>query len=183
MDNETKIFRHGFIDDTVLALKLDNDNTEYVVFFNDDKHQKIKENSLDTIKDYLKDKYEGGLKSKIIDNDIFSKTFPSTWNRPIINSDSFSPDNYPELKSELDILNSKLQHLVSKKFTSDIILAYSEKRTVSGELSKFNPQLLELLKNQKLPIELIDKIFAEHKYKSKFLEEYREYLRTQIVQE
>jgi hypothetical protein len=183
VNNETKIFRHGFIDDIVLALKLDNDNSEYVVFFNDDKHHKIKENSLNTIKDYLKDQYEKGLVQKITVNDTFSKTFPSTWNKNILNSDSFSPDNYPELKGQLELLNKKLQHLTSKKYASDIILAFSEKRTVSCELSKFNTQLLELLKEQKLPIALFDKIFAEHKLKTAFLNDFREFLRANIAAE
>ena len=181
VENETKIFKHGFIDDTILALKLDNDESEYVVFFNDDKHHKIKDNSLNTIKDYLKVKYEGGLAKKVMHHDVFSKTFPLNWNQPIIKADSFSIEYYPELKGELELLNDKLQHLITKKFTADIILAFSEKRTISGELSKFNTQLLELLKDQKLPIALIDKIFAEHKFKTTFLNDFREYLRSNIV--
>jgi hypothetical protein len=180
VEQETKIFKHGFIDDTVLALKLDNDKSEYVVFFNDDVHDKIGDNSLNTIKDYLQDKYNGGLVKKIISNDTFSKTFPTHWPNPVVVAETFNQENYPELENVLEVINEKISNINTTDHAAQIVIAYSEKRSVPADLSKYNKELLDLLNNQKLPIAFLDKIFAGHKFKPAFIEEFKEYLQSRI---
>ncbi len=180
VDQKTKIFKHGFIDDTVLALKLDNDKSEYVIFFNDDAYDRIGDNSLNTIKDYLQDKYNGGLVKKIISNETFSKTFPTNYSGPVIVSETFTQENYPELENVLVVINEKISYINTTDHAAQIIIDYSEKRSVAADLSKFNEELLHLLNSQKLPIALLDKLFAEHKFKPEFLAEFKEYLKSRI---
>jgi hypothetical protein len=177
---ETKIFKHGFIDDTVLALKLYNDKSEYVIFFNDDAYDKIGDNSLNTIKEYLQDKYKVGLVKKIKSNDMFSKTFPTHYSGPVIVSETFNQENYPELENVLEVINKKISYINTTDHAAQIIIDYSEKRSIAADLSKYNKELLNLLNNQKLPIALLDKLFSEHKFKHEFLSKFKEYLKSRI---
>jgi hypothetical protein len=179
--DEPLIFKHSFIDDTVLALKLDNDKSEFVVFFNEKEEKRFKDNTLNTIRHYLKDRVKDNLPEGPIVHDRFSKTYPTHWSEPIIISASFSIDNFPELEGQIGIINDKIGYLKTKSHAVEILIAYCEKRSVPVEISKFNKEFLEHLNNQKFPIALIDKIFKEHKYRVDFTEEFKEYLREQIV--
>jgi hypothetical protein len=175
------IFKHSFIDETVLALKLDNDKSEFVVFFNENAQDRFKDNTLYTIRHYLKDKVKDNLPGGPIDDDRFSKTYPIHWSNPIHISASFNIEFYPELEGEIAIINEKIGDLKTKSHAVEILIAYCEKRSVPVEISKFNKEFLEHLNNQKFPIALIDKIFKEHKFYTDFTSEFKEYLREQIV--
>jgi hypothetical protein len=175
------IFKHSFIDDTVLALKLDNDKSEFVVFFNENAQDRFKDNTLNTIRHYLKDRVKDNLPAGPIADDRFSKTYPTNWSEPIIISTSFSIDNFPELEGQIGIINEKIGYLKTNSHVAEIVIAYCEKRSVPVEVSKFNKEFLEHLNNQKFPIALIDKIFKEHKYRVDFIEEFKTFLKTQIV--
>jgi hypothetical protein len=175
------IFKHSFIDDTVLALKLDNDKSEFVVFFNENAQDRFKDNTLNTIRHYLKDRVKDNLSEGPIEQDRFSITYPTHWSLPIHISASFNIENFPELGGELAIINGKVGYLKTKSHAGEILIAYCEKRSVPAEISKFNKEFLEHLNNQKFPIALIDKIFNEHKHYSDFTSEFKEYLKERIV--
>ncbi len=55
MKQESYLFRHGFIDENVLALKIDSKN-EYAFLANESKYEK-ELNSIDSIQKFLNDKY------------------------------------------------------------------------------------------------------------------------------
>lgn len=179
-DEIARTFKYSFIDDTVLALKLDNNNSEFVLFFNESAESRFKDNTLTTIKNYLNDRVKINISRHLIDNDIFSQTFPTQWSESICISDTFTSGNYPKLEHELDVIKDKIQFLNTKSHAAEIFIAYCEKRSVSTEISKFNKPLLEHLNNQKFPIALIEKIFKEHRNKPVFLQEFKFFLQQQI---
>jgi len=61
VDNSKLLFRHGFIDENILALKLDS-NSEYALFVNENNNE-YELNSLDAINSFLKRKYLFGYAS------------------------------------------------------------------------------------------------------------------------
>jgi len=68
-DNTKLLFRHGFIDENILALKLDS-NSEYALFVNENNNE-YELNSLDAINSFLKRKYLFGYaSSEIKDNHV-----------------------------------------------------------------------------------------------------------------
>ena len=54
------LYEHGFMDDSVLALKVENFQNQYALFVNEDK---IEQNTIETFKKYLEDKYKNKLNS------------------------------------------------------------------------------------------------------------------------
>lgn len=179
-DEIRRTFKYSFIDDTVLALKLDNNNSEFIIFFNENAQDRFKDNTLNTIKNYLNDRVKINISRHLIENDVFSQSFPTQWSEPIYVSDTFTLGNYPKLEYELDVIKDKIQFLKTKSHAAEIFIAYCEKRSVSVEISKFNKPLLEHLNNQKFPIALIEKIFKEHRNKPIFLQEFKIFLQQQI---
>lgn len=65
LKDQSYLFRHGFFDENILALKVDSKN-EYAVLINENRHQ-IELNSISEVNDFLKNKY---LLNPVIPNKI-----------------------------------------------------------------------------------------------------------------
>jgi hypothetical protein len=174
--DDASVFKHSFIDDTVLALKLESDRSEFVVFVNENASERLHDNTLNSIRNYLRDKVRLGISGDIIAGDKFSITYPKEHSAQIHISTSFNCKYFPELEEHIAIINEKIGFLKTKSQVAEILIAYCEKRSVPSKISKFNKEFLEHLNNQKFPIALIDKIFKAHQSNSNFTSEFKEYL-------
>jgi hypothetical protein len=178
--NNALVFKHSFIDETVLALKLDNHSSEFVVFVNENASERLHDNTLNSIRDYLRDQVRLGISGDIIARDKFSITYPNEHSAQIHISTSFNSKYFPELEEHISIINEKIGFLKTKSQVAEILIAYCERRSVPTKISKFNKEFLEHLDNHKFPIALIDKIFKAHQSNSNFTSEFKDYLRANI---
>lgn len=64
-ENESYLFKHGFFDENILALKVDG-NIEYAVFVNENKYDG-ELNSIEKIIDFLKNKYLSENNTRVIE--------------------------------------------------------------------------------------------------------------------
>lgn len=178
--NQGWVFNHCFIDDKVLALKLENDRSEFVVFVNENAFERLHDTTLNSIRDYLRDQVRLGVSGEIIAGNKFSITYPKEHSAQIHISTSFNSKYYPELEEHISIINDKIGFLKTKIQVAEILIAYCERRSVPSKISKFNKEFLEHLNNHKFPIALIDKIFKAHQLNSNFTSEFKDYLRANI---
>jgi hypothetical protein len=87
------LFKHGFFDENILALKLDS-TEEYAVFVNENKYDG-ELNSIDRVFDFLKSKYLNPL----------IKTTIETSTREIINTDDIEPQKkYIQIETDKGII-------------------------------------------------------------------------------
>ncbi|HEY0298846.1 MAG TPA: hypothetical protein VGB84_06465 [Arachidicoccus sp.] len=78
------IFKHGFFDENILAMKIDGLN-EYVFFINESKSI-VELNSIENVENFLVNKYMNNGTSKIIIDDLPLETLPNFKIDTIINS-------------------------------------------------------------------------------------------------
>lgn len=71
LEGNSYLFKHGFIDDAVLALKLDGTN-EYALFINEEVYEKYL-NSLAKVLSFLEDNYLNSIKAHSINSTIRNK--------------------------------------------------------------------------------------------------------------
>jgi hypothetical protein len=171
------LFKHGFIDDTVLALKVDGKD-EYALLVNEQKFDN-QLNSFSSILEFLNYRYSyerRHLKLTIPKSKIAVKSNKKI--AEIITPEKrFNISDYPELIRDIETINKVTQE-TGKAFASEIIISFCRYRSISIEHIKANPGLTERLENKELPIGEIRQLFSTNENNDTFIFELEEYLKT-----
>lgn len=180
-NNESFLFKHGFIDDYILALKIDGKD-EYAILVNE---QKFNEqlNSISTILTFLEITYveieikKPDIIPQLVNND--SVTLSSNYKTKVNSIDKFDINLYPELVNDIRLINQKLETL-DGNYNVDILLSFSRDHKINANLINSFPDFAEIVINKKIQINLIEKIFQNSKEKPNYRKEFEEYLIAEI---
>lgn len=169
------LFKHGFIDDYILALKLDG-KEEYALLVNEQKFDATL-NSLDSIITFLTNTYST---QRI--NVSIPKQNQSTESRIIQvlsePTDNFDISFYPQIAKDVDEINSSTKQLEYLK--ADIIIGFCKDHSIPAEFHRENKNLVELVTHKKIPIQNIEALFDKSRNKLNFREEFEQYLREKL---
>jgi len=176
------LFKHGFVDDYVLALKIDG-KEEYALLVNE---QKFNDNlnSLPTILAFLNETY---IEQKRKDVISIPKSKPEqetiyTYNKEIDESDKikeFDSSNYPDLIYDIMYIKNRLEKY-NKKYLAEILISFARDHKVNSNLANENPVLVEVIVNKKIPIGSIENLFSIGKNNLKFRNDLELFLEEQF---
>ena len=156
------LFRHGFIDDSILALKVDG-KEEYALLINEEKFSEL--NSLATIKDFLNANYKT---DKVLAEPVKIKA--------------------PEVKIKFDEkyslkVLSDLRKIVEKfeefqnPINVEILISYVRDHKIKSDLVDNHKDVSEMVVYKMVPIDYIEKIFNDNKNNPEFLDELEKFIR------
>lgn len=162
------LFKHGFIDDTVLALKVDG-KEEYALLINEYKFDN-KLNSLMTILQFLNDTYSSERQQRIL-------TIPES--KEVLNNapksqiqikptKNFYSTDYPDLDKDLEIIKNAA-HLTNGKFVSEILISFCRDHSIKAEFINTNPDFTKKVVNKELPVGLIEQLFRQNNDNKNFI--------------
>lgn len=175
------LFKHGFIDDYILALKIDGKD-EYALMVNEIKFEE-KINSIVKILEFLEKKYLNHQDKTInIPKNKENKTFkqPEIVRKVLRNFEkSFRIEDFKELEKDILII-SNLLNQTKKDNGADMIISFTRDHTIKSDWIKVNPTLADLVVKKKMPLTLIENIFKESSEFPEFRNEFEEYLRTNL---
>lgn len=174
------LFKHGFIDDTVLALKVDGKD-EYALLVNEYKFDN-KLNSLTTILQFLNETYSSERKQRIL-------TIPET--KAISNNVSYIPiqikptanfnsNDYPDLDKDVEAINKMTLSVSDKKFVIDILISFCRDHSIKAEFINSNPDFTKKVVNKELPIGLIEHLFRINSDNKNFIDDLETYIQTKL---
>jgi len=173
------LFKHGFIDDTVLALKVDG-KEEYALLVNEHKFD-TKINSLDAIIRFLSITYNDEKKRNIL-------TLPedkgelTRINRNFDSDkfyDDFVPTDYPELISDMEVIRKTIQK-TGNNFASEILISFCRNHSIKAELVNQNRDFTNKVVSGQVPIEQIEHLFKLNRNNKTFIEELQKYLQKSL---
>lgn len=167
LNGEANLYQHRFHDDKILLLNLDGtekftlfiQETEYVLFLNN--YQKIT--------NYI-DKISSNFSSG-------SKSVSSLLK--IKDENSFNEIDYPEIKSEIDVLKVRLKEYTSK-YQVEILIHFLQNNSLKKEWVQINPIFCHDLVNNMLPINHISIFVQLCSNNSKLLELFMNYFTAEI---
>lgn len=173
------LFKHGFIDDTVLALKVDGKD-EYALLVNEHKFDN-QLNSLSAIlqflnKTYIQERQRGNLtlpESKI--NVIIEEES----GKPLKPAESFIITDYPELINDIETIKKAI-HETGNTFASEILISFCRDHTINTEHSNRNPDFNKKVVNKELPIGQIEQLFILNRDNNTFITELEKYLQIKL---
>ena len=172
IDSESYLFKHGFLDDQVLALKIDG-TEEYALLVNEN-HFDAFLNSLQRVNSFLEDTY---LKQT---QQVSTSTPPKQISSFNISADQqFNPDDFPSMKVELEALKKKLQEY-PKQHSVDIIVSFAKEHSLKNEWFKSNEQLSNDIARQELKIKEIERLFNLSRTNNEFQNQLQDYLRSEL---
>lgn len=169
------LFKHGFIDDTVLALKVDGSD-EYALLVNESKFDN-QLNSLNAIIQFLEDKYSSERKLKKLSIPQH-KTYPVEESVVEVQCEplkTFCSDEYPELENDL----SKIKVLLTAEDVNDtceILISFCRDHSIKTDLIEANQEFTKKLVNGDFPITQIEKLFQENRENKTFIAQLEEYI-------
>lgn len=175
------MFKHGFVDDNVLALKLDSkneNNTEFALFVNEEKFNKLY--SIPTILYYLKSTYQNGRTGlEITIPEVKKITTELDGNNEFIPSDNFLPSNYPSLEIEIEHI-LKTKDSLNHEYAADIIISFCRYHSLKAELLNRNPVFSDKVLNKTIKTEVIEKLLNINRDNQKFIDDFEAYIRLQF---
>jgi hypothetical protein len=175
------LFKHGFIDDTVLALKVDGKN-EYALLVNEHKYDN-KLNSLPTIIQFLNETYSSERQKRIL-------TIPQTIG--IANNDykpqikikpatNFNSSDYPNLDEDIDAIKSAAPS-ANYNLIADILISFCRDHSIKAEFIIENPDFTKKVVSKELPIELIEQLFKLNSDNKIFISELETFIKCKIYE-
>jgi len=173
------LFKHGFIDDTVLALKVDGKN-EYALLVNESKFDN-QLNSLSSILKFLKKEYsEENQKQTITIPQETKQQYKKLKSTIIVDSKThFKPSDYPDLVIDIYKINKVLEE-IDNSHSHEIIISFCRDHSIKSIFTNKNPELSKFVVSKKLPIELIEQLFKLNKSNSEFIRGFEKYLTKKV---
>lgn len=173
------LFKHGFIDDNVLALKVDG-KEEYALLVNEYKFDN-KINSLTTILQFLNDTYSSERQQRILTIPESKKTlnnFPKD-HIQITPTENFISTDYPSLDQDLKKIKDAA-YLTSDKFVSEILISFCRDHSIKAEFINSNPDFTKKLVNRELPVELIEQLFRQNNDNMDFISDLETFIEIRL---
>ena len=171
IDNEAMLFKHAFVDDNLLALKLDG-TEEFAILINEPNYDKFL-NSIDKLNSFLEDKY---LRQT---TESFT-SLPKQIGNIIINPEQeFNPNDFPGLKIELEILKRKLE-IYPKQNVADIIISFTKEHSLKNELFMINPVFSKDIVNQVIGLKQIEMLFDASNSNITFQDHFQNFIRQEL---
>jgi hypothetical protein len=170
IDNGAMLFKHAFVDDNLLALKLDG-TEEFAILVNESNYDKFL-NSIDKLNSFVEDMY---LKQT-------TKSYTSLPNQvdlKISLGQDFDPNDFPGFQIELDILKRKLK-AYPKKNIADIIISFTKDHSLKNDLFMINPHLSLDIVNRIIELDQIEIMFDISKSNSIFQKNLENYIRSEL---
>jgi hypothetical protein len=172
------LFKHGFIDDHVLALKIDG-KEEYALLVNEEQFDENL-NSLPAVLNFLNQTYIEQKRKKSI---IFPKRDRiSEGSVQIEKKDSYSkpkevflPHNFPGLDEDLKLIREKLKDH-NEDYLAEIVISFARDHSIKGIWANENPALVEMVVNKKIPIGKLEQLFNRSKDNLEFRKDFEKYL-------
>lgn len=172
------LFKHGFIDDNVLALKVDG-KKEYALFVNEQKFDDVL-NSVSSVIDFLNQTYieqdENVLSSS--NESYLNMNEENTNQTKIIEPKpkiTFNSNNFPRLNEDLYKIKAQSKNL-NKNYLPEIIIGFAKEHLIKGIWAKENPDCVNLVVNKKLPIGTLETLFEDYKNNLDFREDLEHYV-------
>lgn len=173
------LFKHGFVDDTVLALKVDGSD-EYALLVNESKFDN-QLNSLNAILEFLDDKYSSERNQKKLtipqQKNIVITEIVSENHQPV---KLFCSSDYPELDKNLEIIKELIQ-TIEKEYVDEILISFCRNHSIHTRFIEANQAFTKMVVNGELPVELIEKLFLENRENNRFLVDLEGYIRESIL--
>lgn len=174
-----RLFKHGFIDDSVLAIKVDGKD-EYALFVNESKFE-TELNSLASVLSFLSDSYQS---RKTNQNTKATKehayTSPPSLEIQIDLNAQFEPEDHPNFLKDLDAIKSFC--ILSKAINSaDIVIAYCRDHSLPAHFFTDYKGLAEKVANHELPISYIEYLFSSNSGNVQYIWDLEKYIRTQLA--
>lgn len=173
------LFKHGFIDDYVIALKVDG-KEEYALLVNEQKFDNNL-NSLPSVLNFLNQTYIEQKKNNLITIPEFPNLISKRsiqvekkiqYSKP---KESFSATRFPDLDEDIKLIQEKLKDL-KKDFLAEIIISFTRDHSIKGIWAKENPAVVDLVVNKKIPLGSLEQLFEKSKENSEFREGLEKYL-------
>lgn len=176
------LFKHGFIDDYVLALKVDG-KEEYALLVNEQKFDN-RLSSLSSVLSFLNQTYIEQKGSKSITIPVLSPTSENKVQaeRKIDSSrpkETFSPDSYPDLEGDLKLIREKLMDCPTD-YLAEIIIGFAKDHSIKKVWADENPDVVEIVVKKRVPIGTIEQLFEKSKDNTGFRKDLEEYLRKKL---
>jgi len=171
IDNEPLLFKHAFLDEHLLALKLDG-TEEFALLINEPNYDNFL-NTIDKLNSFLEDTY---LRQT---NKSFTSSPRQVKNLTITSDQEFNPSDFPGLTLELETLKRKLQNY-PKQNIADIIVSYTKDHSLKNEWFKSNPKLCEDIVKQEIGLKEIEMLFSVSNTNINFQEHFQNFLRKEL---
>jgi hypothetical protein len=173
VDNEPLLFKHAFLDEQLLALKLDG-TSEYALLVNEPYYDNFI-NTIQKLNLFLEDTY-----LRQTQRSVYSS--PKQISNLTIEPDQkFDPADFPNLKVELENLKKILQEY-PKQNSADIIVSFAKDHSLRSEWFSNNPQLAGDVANQEIRLTEIETLFNCSKMNITFQNDLQNYMRTELKQ-
>ena len=177
--NGSFLYKHGFIDDKILALKIDG-KEEYAILINEE----IFNNNLRTIttfENFLETNYREELKPSKIERENVLQIV--TENKPITKISyekvTFDSNMFPKLNDELKIIKEKFNNY-SRVSNVEILISFTKHHTIKADLYQSNTELCESIVYRLIPIETIVELFQKHKDDLVFVSDLENHIRKEL---
>jgi len=173
------LFKHGFVDDYVLALKVDG-KEEYALLVNEQRFDSNL-NSLPSVLAFLNQTYIEQKKNNSITipeskNTISDRGFKSKRKVHYSESkESFSPNNFPCLDEDIKLIREKLKDL-NNDYLAEIVISFAKDHSIKGIWAKENPDVVDMVVNKRIPIGTLEQLFEKSKDNFEFREDLEKYL-------
>jgi hypothetical protein len=180
------LFKHGFVDDNVLALKIDGKN-EYALFASEEKFESALNTYL-SIQLFLEREYiisKGSPKSTTINKSFESKSefyikptrdFYTKKHSPSSEEENhFNAYTVPNFLNDLKMLLAYLKKF-SKINRAEIIIGFVKDRSIRKEYVNSNLELANAIMNGELPIIFLGQAFRKSADKPEYRKELEKFL-------
>jgi|TARA_B110000977_G_C10968647_1_gene451450 hypothetical protein len=175
------LFKHGFIDDYILALKIDGKD-EYALLVNEIKFEE-RINSIPSVLNFLEKRYLNHSNKKILKPKtkkelVITKT--QVTRNPIIDfKKPFNIDDFANLKKDINTISNNLSQ-INKNYAVDIIISFTRDHTIKSEWIKSNPTVNNLVTKKKIPLNLMEYMFKESSNYPGFRNDFENYIKEQL---
>lgn len=168
------LFKHGFIDNYVLALKVDG-KEEYALLVNEEKFDN-RLNSLSSVIEMLNGKYIEQKKENLLTlADSQRKVIYSRGQIDAANlKEVFSASKYG-LEDEIRLIRSKIGN-AKYDYVSEIIISFARDHTIKTFLAEKNQEFVEMVVSKQIPIGTLTRLFEESKGNEEFRTDLENYL-------
>ena len=173
------LFKHGFVDDTVLALKVDG-KEEYALLVNEQKFDN-QLNSLTAIIQFLNYTYSEERQQKNL-------TIPNTKPINYYNQDpiyklevteGFRHTDYPTLLKDIETIKNEIKNR-NQNYASEILISFCRDHSIIANHANGNSEFTKQIVNKQLPISFIERLFQVNIKNKEFVKTLEEYIETEL---
>ena len=175
------LFKHGFIDDYILALKIDGKD-EYALLVNEIKFEE-RINSIPSVLEFLEKRYLNHNNKTIIipktKKDLVLTKTQITRKRVIDFDKPFNISDFDTLQKDINSISDSLSQ-INKDYAIDIIISFTRDHTIKSEWIKCNPSVNNLVTKKNIPLDSLEYIFKESKNYPRFRIDFESYIKEQL---